>query len=184
VALIDREDVPSGERAFATYLALDGAPERPIAVNSLPEPVLMSLLDAGMFEEPRHLAAVLREEDGGVRGLLQALIPAEQLEQWAREHGEEGSEPDEPWKASVPKAPSFEEQIAMGDDGDEDGDGDGEEQTIAMVPFALGVILRFPENRRHRDDFVKEAIDLFATVLGGLGMDAKEKRIDNLLDGL
>jgi hypothetical protein len=187
VTLLDRDDVPAGERAFATYLALEGAPDRPIAVNSLPESVLMSLLGAGMFEEPRHLAAVLREEEGGVRGLLQALIPADQLEQWARAHeGEEGA-PEEPWKASLPKAPSFEEQLAADDEDEEDeedDDADGDRETIAMVPFALGVILRFPENRRHRDDFVQEAIDLFATVLGGQGTDAKEKRIDNLLDGL
>lgn len=171
---VERDELREGERAFATYVAAEGAPTRPIAVNSLPAELLESLLASGIFDRPRHLMASVHEEDGGLRGLLAALVPAEEVERWARRHEEEGE--SEPWRASVPEVPSF--------DLDAHDDAHDDEHAIPVVPIPLGVIVRFAENRRHPDDVVQEAADLVASVLGGYGTDAKEKKIDNLLDGL
>jgi hypothetical protein len=172
--LIERDEVREGERAYATYIAGDGAPDRPIAVNSLPAELVDSLLASELFAEPRHIMASIHEEDGGLRGLMSALVPADQVERWAREQESEG-EPAEPWRASIPETPSFEHTMDEGAD---------EEHATAVVPIPLGIILRFAENRRHRDDVVREAADLVESVLGGFGIDAKQKRIDDLLGGI
>lgn len=173
IAAIERDETREGERAYATYLAGDGAPDRPIAVNSLPEELVASLLASTLFAEPRHLMASLHEEEGGLRGLVSALVPQDEVERWARSHEEPGEQ--EPWRASVPEVPSFEAARDAGDDG---------EEATAVVPIPLGIIVRFPENRRHPDDVVREAADLVASLLGGAGMDAKQKKVENLLDGL
>jgi len=175
--IIEREEVGEDESAFATFIDGDGAPTRPIAVNSLPREIVESLVDSNLFAEPRHIMASVHEEGGGLRGLLSALIPASLVERWAREH--ERDEPDEPWRASVPSAPSFELPSTYEDESSPDGS-----PAQAMVPIPLGVILRFAENRKHPDDAVTEAADLVASVLGGFGIDAKQKRIDDLLGGL
>ncbi|HYD54852.1 MAG TPA: hypothetical protein VEA99_19615 [Gemmatimonadaceae bacterium] len=174
--LVERDEVGMEESAFATFIDAEGAPERPIAVNSLPRELTESLVSSNLFTEPRHIMAAVHEEEGGLRGLLSALVPAELVERWAREH--EQAEADEPWKASAPQPPAFELQTTY-----EDEAGDGE-RAQAMVPIPLGIIVRFAENRRHPDDVVKEAADLVASVLGGFGVDAKQKRIDDLLGGL
>lgn len=171
---VEREETRAGERAYATFLAGDGASERPIAVNSLPAELVESLLASALFAVPRHLMASLHEESGGLRGLVSALVPQDEVERWARAHEEAGE--SEPWRASVPDVPSFE---AAASEDDED-----DEEATPVVPIPLGVVVRFPENRRHPDDVVREAADLIASLLGGAGMDAKQKKVENLLDGL
>ena len=47
----------------------------------------------------------------------------------------------------------------------------------------IGAVLRFPENRKFPSDFELEVDDLMRSILEGRAMDAKEKRIDNLLGG-
>lgn len=173
LAAIEREETRAGERAYATYLAGEGATDKPIAINSLPEELVASLLASTLFKEPRHLMASLHEEDGGLKGLVSALVPQDEVERWAREHQEAGDA--EPWRASVPETPSFESGPAGEDD---------DEEATPVVPIPLGVVVRFPENRRHPDDVVREAADLIASLLGGAGMDAKQKKVENLLDGL
>lgn len=175
--IVDRDEVGEDESAFATFIDGEGAPARPIAVNSLPREIVESLVGSNLFAEPRHIMASVHEEGGGLRGLLSALIPAGLVERWAREH--EREEADEPWRASVPETPSFELPTTYEDESAPDGP-----QAQAMVPIPLGVILRFAENRKHPDDAVSEAADLVATVLGGFGIDAKQKKIDDLLGGL
>lgn len=173
LAAIEREETRDGERAYATFLAGEGASDRPIAVNSLPAELVESLLASSLFAVPRHLMASLHEEQGGLRGLVSALVPQDEVEKWARSHEEAGE--SEPWRASVPDVPSFESAAA---------DDDGDEEATPVVPIPLGVVVRFPENRRHPDDVVREAADLIASLLGGAGMDAKQKKVENLLDGL
>ena len=85
----------------------------------------------------------------------------------------EGSEPDEPWKASVP---SFEE--GEHEDGD-DGDGSG------LAAILLGHIVRFTSDRKHPEDLAQEAVDILQRVVAGAPMpDAATKAIDDLLDSL
>lgn len=51
-------------------------------------------------------------------------------------------------------------------------------------PLVIGAIIRFPENRKHPDDFALEVDDLMRSILDGRAMDASEKRIENLLGNI
>ena len=171
---VPHERAGPGEQAFATYLAdVDPGAEdpRPVAVGALPEEAVTALLASDLFAEPAPLMLRASEgDDGQVRGVVSALLPQPLLERFARRLASES----EPWAASVPAEP---DPIAgAGDEDEEEGD--------SLVPFALGVLLRFAENRKHRDDLAAEAADLFMTVLRGGAMDADAKKIDNLISGL
>ena len=199
VVPVAHERAKPGEQAFATYLgdlggdeaeedggeggesagdeAAEGAADeeeesepRPVAVGMLPSETVAALVASDLFAEPAPLMLRAGEEEGGqVRGVLSALLPRSSLERFARRMSTEA----EPWAASLPDEPD----PIPGVDGEDD---DGE----TLVPFALGVLLRFAENRKHPGDLAAEAADLFVTVLSGGAMDADAKKIENLISGL
>ncbi len=139
-----------------------------LAQGSLPVATFDAVQRVGLFNEPVPLLLSAQEHEGGVRGVLAAVVPARLMERIERE----ARAADEPWLASVDAAavPEF---------------GAGEEDADeAHVPFALGVILRFPEDRKHPGALDDEAVDLLATILSGRAMDADRKRVENLLKSL
>lgn len=178
IEAVERDGIAAGERAFATFLEGAGMPERPIAVNSLPAEVVEALLASTLFGEPRLIAATLHEEEGGLRGILQALIPMDALRAWAEQVERGEGDGDEPWRASVPEVPSFEVDSGGAPNEDEEG------EEVELVPFPLGVVLRFPEDRKYPGDILHEAADLLVSILGGTGTDANQKKIDRLLGEL
>jgi hypothetical protein len=179
LAAVPHERAGPGEQAFATYLAdvSSEVPEdevRPIAVGMLPAETFAALAASGLFAEPAPLMLRAGEaEDGQLRGVLSALFSRAALERLARRM----SAADEPWAASLPDEPD----PIPGVDGAGERD---DESADALMPFALGVVLRFAENRKHRDDLAAEATDLFTTILSEGAMDADAKKIDNLISGL
>ena len=185
LAPLAHERAKPGEQAFATYLA-DGADSadsadagaapngrRPVAVGMLPADAVATLLASDLFAEPAPLMLRAGEEEGGrLRAVMSALLPQATLERFARRMSAES----EPWAASLPAEPDaipgVDAAAGAGDDGD------------PLVPFALGVLFRFAENRKHPGDLAAEAADLFVTVLRQGAMDADAKKIDNLISGL
>ncbi len=148
----------------------DDADEAPVlAQGSLPTATFHAVLRAGLFDEPVPLLLTAQEHEGGVRGVLAAIVPARLMEKVERE----ARAAEEPWLASVDAAAGAPDFGGGDDDADE-----------AHVPFALGVILRFPENRKHPGALDDEAVDLLATILSGQAMDADRKRVENLLKSL
>jgi hypothetical protein len=93
---------------------------------------------------------------------------------------------EEPWAASATlSGTSYEEAVGEDDDEDEDDDGDDDESDAEPhFPLVIGAVLRFPENRKFPSDFELEVDDLMRSILEGRGMDAGQKRIDNLLGGI
>jgi hypothetical protein len=162
-----------GEQAFATYLAdADGEP-RPVAVGMLPTDTVATLLASDLFGHAAPLMLRATEgEEGQLRAVVSALFPQSALERFAREVARAD---DEPWAASVPAAPDLAAAGAPASDDDAED---------PLIPFALGALLRFAENRKHPGDLAAEAADLFLTVLSGGAMDADAKKIDNLISGL
>jgi hypothetical protein len=137
----------------------------------LPAETVAALLASDLFAEPAPLMLRATEGEGGqLRAVASALLPQPLLARFARRRATEA----EPWAASLPE----EADPIAGVDDAEDEEGD------PLVPFALGVLLRFAENRKHPDDLAAEAADLFMTVLRGGAMDADAKKIDNLISGL
>jgi hypothetical protein len=112
-----------------------------------------------------------QEHDGGIRGVLSAIVPQRLVERAERLR----RSADEPWLASVAEEPDTSSFVEPGGD---------EEEGEPHVPFALGVILRFPEDRKHPEALDEEAMDLLATILSGQAMDADRKRVENLLKSL
>lgn len=140
-----------------------------LAQGSLPSATFDAVQRVGLFDEPVPLLLSAEEHDGGVRGVLAAIVPARLVERVERE----ARAADEPWLASVGSA-----------DGAPDFGGEHDDAEEAHVPFALGVILRFAEDRKHPEALDDEAVDLLATILSGQAMDADRKRVENLLKSL
>ena len=138
---------------------------RLVARCAMPGESIERLVALKLFEEPVLVGLLAFEGEPGIQGRLVALVPAARLT--------EGSEPDEPWKASVP---SFED--ADREDGEE-GDGSG------LAAILLGHIVRFSSDRKHPEDLAQEAVDILQRVVAGAPMpDAATKAIDDLLDSL
>jgi len=167
---------PEGHTVFRALAALDGevTDESPVlAQGSLPSTLFDAIRERGVLEHPVPLLLTAREQDGGLRGVLSAIVPQRLLEQAERA----SRAAEEPWLASVESEPEFSSFEPDEDDADEEA---GEPH----VPLALGVILRFPEDRKHPDSVDDEAVDLLATLLSGRAMDADKKRVENLLKSL
>jgi hypothetical protein len=162
VAALPDERAPDGVCLAAR---IDG---RLVARCAMPGESIERLVALKLFEEPVLVGLLAFEGEPGIQGRLVALVPAARLT--------ENSEPDEPWKASVP---SFE-------DAEHDGDGDGEEGDGAgLAAILLGHIVRFSTDRKHPEDLAQEAVDILQRVVAGAPMpDAASKAIDDLLDSL
>ena len=160
VAPLPDERAPDGVCLAAR---IDG---RLVARCAMPGESIDRLVALKLFEEPVLVGLLAFEGDPGIQGRLVALVPAARLT--------ESSEPDEPWKASVP---SFEE--SEGGAKGEEGDGSG------LAAILLGHIVRFSSDRKHPEDLAQEAVDILQRVVAGAPMpDAASKAIDDLLDSL
>ena len=139
---------------------------RLVARCAMPGESIERLVALKLFEEPVLVGLLAFEGEPGIQGRLVALVPAARLT--------ESSEPDEPWKASVPR---FEDSEGNADG--EDGDGSG------LAAILLGHIVRFSSDRKHPEDLAQEAVDILQRVVAGAPMpDAATKAIDDLLDSL
>jgi hypothetical protein len=149
------------------------------------------------FGEPVIVVGAAWEEDGGVRGELSTLLPERTMRaiQESVSPEEDEEEEREPWAASAHTGGTpYEEVVGSDDDDDddddddEDGEGDEEdeddEDAEPHFPLVIGAVLRFPENRKFPADFELEVDDLMRSILEGRAMDARDKRIDNLLGGI
>ncbi len=159
VAPLPDERAPDGVCLAAR---IDG---RLVARCAMPGESIERLVALKLFEEPVLVGLLAFEGEPGIQGRLVALVPAARLT--------ENSEPDEPWKASVP---SFEDAER---EGGEEGDGSG------LAAILLGHIVRFSNDRKHPEDLAQEAVDILQRVVAGAPMpDAASKAIDDLLDSL
>ena len=163
---------PAGQVVFRALGALDGeiTEESPVlAQGALPEALFAAVQQIGLFDHPVPLLLTAQDDDGGIRAILAAVVPVREMERAERA----SRAADEPWLASVEPEPDVASFSA-----------DAEPEDVPHVPFALGVILRFPEDRKHPGSIDDEALDLLATLLSGQAMDADRRRVENLLKSL
>lgn len=194
IARIPSEKEYPGQSPFATYLVTsEDEDEHPrIAQGLLPNELLEVLLESALFDEPRVIGMAVAElPDGTLSGVVAAFLPVDELQELQeRLSGEE--EEEEPWKESVSLGPSFEEIRARQEeeeemeegDGAEGEEGEGEDEDDVYVPFALGAVKRFAQNREHPDDPALDALSLWAKLLGGEAVSADSKAVENLLKDL
>jgi hypothetical protein len=176
---VDRPDAPPGEQPVAFTRA--GPDEVLLAVNAYPTPLVDAFFASDAFGEPVIVVGAAWEEDGGVRGELSALLPERTMRaiQDTVSPEEDDDDDTEPWAASATLGgTSYEEAVGDDEDDDEEEDDDDAEPHF---PLVIGAVLRFPENRKFPGDFELEVDDLMRSILEGRAMDARQKRIDNLL---
>ncbi|MFP5355405.1 MAG: hypothetical protein ACLGIK_09670 [Gemmatimonadota bacterium] len=164
---------PEGHVVFRALGAVDGdlADDSPVlAQGSLPQPTFTAVQESDLFAKPVPLMLTAREDEGGIRAILAALVPAGDVERVERA----ARAAEEPWLGSLDEAPTNHRGAGAPED----------EDVLQLVPFVLGVVLRFPENRQHPESLDDEAVDLLATLLSGGAMDADRKRVENLLKSL
>lgn len=133
-----------------------------------------------LVNDPVHLALAAQEDDNGnIDGRLCLVLPLELGKELMKD---DESEPEEPWKASVPAPPTEVDSYASKkrDDGEEETE-DGQPQ-IALLP--IGNIVRSSEARNHPDDVSADAREMLANLLAGGGEDSVQKAIDDLLDSI
>jgi hypothetical protein len=159
---------PEGHTVFRTLGALDGdlTDESPVlAQGSLPTATFDAVQSEGIFGDPVPLLLTAQEDGDGLRATLAAIISSEAMQRIERAQ----RAADEPWLASLDEEPSVGSEL---------------EEERQAVPFLLGVVLRFPEDRKYPGDLEHEAVDLLGTLLSGGAMDADRKRVENLLKSL
>ena len=178
---VDRPGAQPGEQPVAFTRA--GPDEVLLAVNAYPAPLVDAFFASDAFGEPVIVVGAAWEEDGGVRGELSALLPERTMRAIQDTVSPEDDDDDaEPWAASATLGgTSYEETV--GDDEEEEDD-DEDDDAEPHFPLVIGAVLRFPENRKFPGDFELEVDDLMRSILEGRAMDAREKRIDNLLGGM
>jgi hypothetical protein len=181
---VDRPGAPPGEQPVAFTRA--GPDDVLLAVNAYPAPLVDAFFASDAFGEPVIVVGAAWEEDGGVRGELSALLPERTMRAIQDTVSpEEEDEDAEPWAASATLGGTSYEETVGGDDDDEDEDDDEDDDDAEPhFPLVIGAVLRFPENRKFPGDFELEVDDLMRSILEGRAMDAREKRIDNLLGGM
>jgi hypothetical protein len=179
---VDRPGAQPGEQPVAFTRA--GPDEVLLAVNAYPAPLVDAFFASDAFGEPVIVVGAAWEEDGGVRGELSALLPERTMRAIQDTVSPEDDDDDaEPWAASATLGGTSYEETVGGDDEEEEED-DEDDDAEPHFPLVIGVVLRFPENRRYPMDFELEVDDLMRSILEGRAMDAGQKRIDNLLGGM
>jgi hypothetical protein len=189
---VDRAGAAPGEQPIAFTRA--GPREVLLAVNAYPTQLVDAFFASDAFGEPVIVVGAAWEEDGGVRGELSTLLPERTMraiQESVSPEEDDDEDKVEPWAASASlTGTSYEEVVGSDDDDDDDDDdedeegGEEDEEAEPHFPLVIGVVLRFPENRRFPQDFELEVDDLMRAILEGRAMDAGEKRIDNLLGGI
>lgn len=191
---VDRPGAAPGDQPVAFTRA--GPSEVLLAVNAYPAPLVDAFFASDAFGEPVIVVGAAWEEEGGIRGELSALLPERTMraiqETVSPEGEDDEEEAEEPWAASATLGGTSYEDAVAGDDEDdldeemEEGEGEAadDDDSEPHFPLVIGVVLRFPENRRFPGDFELEVDDLMRSILEGRAMDAAEKRIDNLLGGI
>jgi hypothetical protein len=180
---VDRPGAQPGEQPVAFTRA--GPDEVLLAVNAYPAPLVDAFFASDAFGEPVIVVGAAWEEDGGVRGELSALLPERTMRAIQDTVSPEDDDDDvEPWAASANLGgTSYEETVGEEEEEEEDDD-DEDDDAEPHFPLVIGAVLRFPENRKFPGDFELEVDDLMRSILEGRAMDAREKRIDNLLGGM
>lgn len=119
----------------------------------------------GLLRAPVSVALAATEDDNGnIDARVCLVLPVE-----AEDLAVDDDEPEEPWKASVPKPPAELE------------DGYQERPRLALLP--IGNAVRGARQRNHAD-VVGDAREMLDNLLAGRSQDAVSRAIDDLLRNL
>ena len=172
---IEHDSVPEGEVALAYYH------EGQLLARGVVSPDAMKAIN-GILVNPVSVALAATEDDTGNIDARFCLVLPVDPDKWPSDD-EDG--PEEPWKSSVPDAPSFESSFSAEttEEGHEDDDDDDDERPrVALLP--IGNIVRHARDRRHPDNIARDLREMLVNLMEGKASDAVEKAIDDLLRNL
>lgn len=171
VEQLDHATTPENTTGLAYYFR-GGLIARGVVSNDAVESI------QSLVNDPVHIALAAQEDDGGnIDGRLCLVLPVELGRELMKE---DESEPEEPWKASVPAPPA--EIDSYGSKKKEAEESESGHPQIALLP--IGNIVRSSEARNHPDDVAADAREMLANLLAGQGEDAVKRAIDDLLDSI
>jgi hypothetical protein len=160
---LEHEAVPDGSVGLAYFHG-----ERLIARGIVTEDALVAI--RSLLHEPVSLALAASEDDGGnIDARVCLVLP---LDSEALRGAESDEEPDEPWRASVPEVPSFEDTL------------EGEEKPPHLALLPIGNVVRSARQRNHPGDVAGDAREMLENLLLGRARDAVSEAIEDLLRGL
>ena len=167
---LEHEAVPEGEVALAYYH--DGR----LLARGVVTPEAVKAI-SGILTDPVSVAlAATEDEDGNIDARLCLVLPVDP-DKWPNED-EEG--PEEPWRSSLPTAPSFDGDFEnTGNEGDEEED---DTPRVALLP--IGNVVRHARDRHHPDSIAHDVREMLVNLMEGKASDAVEKAIDDLLRSL
>jgi hypothetical protein len=128
----------------------------------------------GLLQEPVSLALAATEDDeGNIDARVCLVLPMDGSVEL-----DEGGEPEEPWRASIP-APPPEVESGYGANASEGSD-DGRAR-LALLP--IGNVIRGSRHRNHTD-VAGDAREMLDNLISGRAQDAVTRAIDDLLDSI
>ena len=154
---IDDVDAPDGSIALGYYY--DGhVLARGVVANDAVDAI------HGLLRTPVSVAlAATEDENGNIEARVCLVLPVE------NEEGQSDEEPEEPWRASVPRPP-----MEIG--------GEYEEKPkLALLP--IGNAVRGARHRNH-PDVAGDAREMLSNLLAGRTQDAIARAIDDLLESI
>jgi hypothetical protein len=127
-----------------------------------------------LLRTPVSLALAAEADDrGNIDGRICLVLPVDPTELLRLRQ----DEPEEPWRASVGDAPTF--------DSDPDAwKNSPREEPPRLALFPIGYAVRGVRDRRHPDDVAADAREMLENLLAGKGRDSVSKAIDDLLSSL
>ena len=172
---IEHEGVPEGEVALAYYH--DGQ----LLARGVVSPEAVKAIN-GILVNPVSVALAATEDDSGNIDARFCLVLPVDPDKWPSDE-EEG--PEEPWRSSVPAAPSFQTSGFTGDESEEHDDSDeddDERPRVALLP--IGNVVRHARDRHHPGNIARDLREMLVNLMEGKASDAVAKAIDDLLRSL
>jgi hypothetical protein len=141
----------------------------------------------GILSNPVSVALAATEDQSGnidARFCLVLPVDSENLP-----IDEDDDAPEEPWRASLPAAPTFRTafnppDVTSGEDASEADDEDDEDDRPRVALLPIGNVVRDARERHHPDDIAGDLRDMLANLIEGRARDAVAKAIDDLLKNL
>ena len=165
---IEHDAVPEGEIALAYYH--EG---RLLARGVVSNEAVKAI--NGILVNPVSVAlAATEDEEGNIDARFCLVLPVDP-DKWPSDE-EDG--PEEPWRASLPSAPTFETEF----DGTSPAEDDDDRPRVALLP--IGNVVRHARDRNHRENIARDVREMLVNLMEGKGADAVEKAIDDLLRSL
>lgn len=156
---VDTDHVPADHVAIGFFSG-----DHLVARGAVPPNAVEPLRE--LLSRPVTVAlAATQDDDGNIDARVCVVLPFP-------EEAEEGGEPEEPWRTSVPDLPP----------GIESGSGPAADSPrLALLP--LGNVVRQARNRHHTD-VAGDAREMLDNLLQGRARDAVARAIDDLLDSI